>query len=245
MILMTGLLISLGYFLQNIRSNYKRMRLASNNRIRSEEQKKILEHTSEDLHDDLGNKITRISVLTDVLERKLEKGDIEKRKLINQIRENAQALYIGTKDIIWSLTPGTDNLFDLLEKCRLTGVHLFADTEIEFETKGISPSFSDVPLPFPVIRNLSMVVKEAFTNILRHSGASKAMMRVQFVSQHTFQIEITDNGRGQDTPLNISGHGVLNMHTRMDRIGGTITVGNGTDGGFKIVLSIKIPLKEG
>ena len=244
-ILLVGFLIFLGFLFEFIRVKLKQKQLVINEKIRLDEQKKILERTSEDLHDDLGNKITRITVLTDVLQRKVSPDDIEKTKLINQIRDNAEALYVSTKDILWSLTPGRDNLFDTLEKSRITGAQLFEDTGIDFEARGIENSLKPVQVPLAISRNLNMILKEAFTNILRHSGASKAIMDIKYSNDRILNIEIRDNGIGLDSMTQNGGNGLTNMHKRMDRIGGFLHTFNQETGGFTVKMHIKIPLNEG
>ncbi|MBK8504073.1 MAG: hypothetical protein IPL46_18820 [Saprospiraceae bacterium] len=242
--LLVVLFISLGFLLQYGRLFLKRKRLATHQKIRWDEQRKILERTSEDLHDDLGNKITRITVLTDVLRRKVGKDDLEKTKLLDQITENAQALYLGTKDIIWSLTPGKDKLFDTLEKCQLMGIQLFEGSDIEFEVKDIVEGYTKVTVPLTIARNLSMIIKEAFANIIRHSGATKATMSADFSSGNVLKIEIADNGKGLDSLAKLSGNGLQNMDKRMERIGGSIIRNNVNSGGFTILLTVKIPRKS-
>ncbi|HZJ20204.1 MAG TPA: triple tyrosine motif-containing protein [Pricia sp.] len=244
-IFLAMLLVSGGFLLHYGRISFKKKRLAYNQKIRLEEQQSVMQRTSEDLHDDLGNKITRITVLADVLQRKLDQNDIEKTKLVDQIKENAQAFYLGTKDIIWSLTPGNDSLFDLLEKCKLTGTQLFADTNIEFVPKGTVKSLTAVKLPLAIGRNLNMIVKEAFTNILRHSGANKAVMKVNYSAEQGLGIAIVDNGKGITNIEDNRGNGLNNMYKRIERIGGTLNVLNTPDGGLMIRLNVKIPQNEG
>lgn len=244
-IFLAMLLVSGGFLLHYGRISFKKKRLAYNQKIRLEEQQSVMQRTSEDLHDDLGNKITRITVLADVLQRKLDQNDIEKTKLVDQIKENAQAFYLGTKDIIWSLTPGNDSLFDLLEKCKLKGTQLFADTNIEFVPKGTVKSLTAVKLPLAIGRNLNMIVKEAFTNILRHSRANKAVMEVNYSAEQGLGIAIVDNGKGITNIEDNRGNGLNNMYKRIERIGGTLSVLNTPDGGLMIRLNVKIPQNEG
>ncbi len=244
-ILAGGMLVLIGFLLHYGRIYAKEKQLAFNQKIRLEEQKIIMERTSEDLHDDLGNKITRITVLTDLLQRKMDPANLENLKLIHQIRENAQALYLGTKDIIWSLTPGNDNLYDSLEKCALAGTQLFEDTPIEFEVKGMTKSLGKIGVPVTVSRNLSLIIKETFSNILRHSEADRAIMQINYSRDNGLKIEISDNGKGVQTVGDTVGYGLVNMHKRMERIGGDLKTFNNADGGFSILLTIKIPPNGG
>ncbi len=96
------LLILMGALIQKYRMVLRSRQHQLIEETRRQEQVKIQQRTSEDLHDDLGNKITRLSLLTDILQTKLE-GHTDQHKLVSQIRENIQGLYLGTKDIIWAL----------------------------------------------------------------------------------------------------------------------------------------------
>jgi signal transduction histidine kinase len=244
-IVLVAVLLLLGVAIEFFRSRMKHRRLRLNRQIRLDEQQQILERTSEDLHDDLGNKITRITVLTEVLQRKIGGTDTEKSKLVRQIRENAESLYLSTRDILWTLTPGQDTLFDILEKCRGMGAQLFADTEVDFRVEGITQDMKAIQVPLSIARNLNMIVKEAFTNILKHARADRAILSAGFTGNRTLLLVIGDNGVGYIQDGEYSGNGLKNMRKRIDRVGGTINFTNGKDGGFRVSLQIKIPHNEG
>ena len=69
--------------------------------LRKEEQSRIRERTAEDFHDEVGNKLTRINVLTSVLQSKIEKPNPDAERIIQQIQDNSLQLYAGTRDILW------------------------------------------------------------------------------------------------------------------------------------------------
>ena len=235
-------LIGSGVLIQHGRNQLKAKRAATIDKIRKEEQQKIQERTSEDLHDDLGNKITRISVLADILQNKIDKEDTEKKKLVTQIKENARLIYLGTKDIIWSLTPGNDNLYDVLERCRVFGVHLFEDTNIEFVTEGLHEQLKEIKIPLAVSRNLVMIIQEALNNILKHSDASKALFSIACEKKSDLFVIISDNGRGMNNA--VAGNGLGNIQKRLSRIGGSIIM-NTNKPGLELKISLKIPQMEG
>src|SRR5690606_35359085 len=66
--------------------------------IKLEEQTKIRKQTAEDFHDDIGNKLTRINVLAEILEKRIAPQHQEQKELVRLIQENAHTLYTGTKD---------------------------------------------------------------------------------------------------------------------------------------------------
>ena len=239
------MLIVTGILIQYSRTRLKMKREVAISKIKLEEQLKIQERTSEDLHDDLGNKITRISVLTDVLSNKIDKDDLEKRKLIEQIKENAQALYLGTKDIIWSLTPGNDSLYDVLERCQSFGMYLFEETTIEFKMEGQRDTFREIKIPLQINRNLVLIVKEALNNVLKHSGATHAVFKIELIANNELLIAITDDGKGISDGAQRRGNGLANIEKRASRIGGNFTMDRLHPSGTTLQVSFKIPPKEG
>jgi len=239
------LLIGAGVLAQYARTKIKANRAEAIRRLRLEEQQRIQQRTSEDLHDDLGNKISRITVLADVLDRKMIADDDEKRRLVKQIKENAQSLYLGTKDIIWSLTPGNDNLYDVLERCYNFGMNLFEDTDIEFKMEGQDDSFKNISLPVNINRNMVMIVKEALNNILKHSKAGVAIIKVKLEEHRLFTIVIADDGEGINRTAPKQGNGLGNIEKRVQRIGGSFGIGPNQSKGTALTTTFKIPPNEG
>ncbi len=175
----------------------------------------------------------------------MNKDDDERRKLVGQIKENAQSLYLGTKDIIWSLTPGNDNLYDVLERCEVFGANLFEDTDIEFNMAGQDEKFKQIKLPVNINRNMVMIVKEALNNILKHSCAAHAIIRVRMDDDRSFFVVIVDDGRGLDMEVATPGNGLANIEKRTERIGGSFKIARNYPQGTVITTSFKIPLNGG
>lgn len=68
------------------------------------------------------------------------------------------------------------------------------------------------------------VVREALTNVRRHSGSSICRVRMAFAAR-PFLIEISDEGRGLDSPrLGGYGYGLVGMRERAAGIGGRLEV---------------------
>jgi ligand-binding sensor domain-containing protein/signal transduction histidine kinase len=243
-------LLLIGALIQQYRIVLKERQLRLVDEVRKQEQIKIQERTSEDLHDDLGNKITRLSLLTDILQTKMH-PDEDQKKLMSQIRENIQGLYMGTKDIIWALAPNHNSLADALQRINNFGSDLFQDSVIQFRAGTIDPSFKALKPPFEFSRNLIMISKEALHNILKHSEARNASFECTYpTSAHddpgTIRIEIKDDGIGLNQfEVNRQGNGLDNMRKRIERIGGTIQFQANIPCGTRILLEAKIPQSVG
>ncbi|WP_175404079.1 two-component regulator propeller domain-containing protein [Mucilaginibacter sp. PPCGB 2223] len=209
-------------------------------RIKREEKQKIRQQTAEDFHDDLGNKLTRITVLSDILTAKLDTGATEQKKLVGQIKQNAEALYNGTKDILWALDPKSDNLYEILTHIRLFGIEFFHDTSIVFEVDEIDVAFSRIKLPLEYCRNMTMIFKELLNNILKHAGATHVHLTISDIKNNEMNILLTDNGKGFDTDGITPGNGINNIKNRAARIGGGIIIESDKSSGTTVILKLKL-----
>ncbi len=235
--------IALGVAIQYIAAYRKRARLAMIEALRREEQAKVRQRTAEDFHDEVGNKLTRINVLTNVLRSKVSVAAPDATRIIDQIQDNASQLYSGTRDILWSLQPSNDTLYQVLQRIRDFGRDLFGDTEISFDMRGIDPAWKELRLPMDLSRNLIMIFKEALNNSLKYAMADKVQIDVSSVAGNLI-LTLKDDGKGFDPEHITRGQGLVNMKTRAGRLGGTIQIDTACGKGTSIQLTIKLPSKK-
>lgn len=100
----------------------------------------------------------------------------------------------------------------------------------------------DLELPPDTEREVYYVLREALTNVTRHSHASK--VTIQLIQKNgTLEGSLTDNGVGfsQDRVKNASGFGLSGMEQRIKEVGGELLVksspGHGTNLSFAISLT--------
>jgi ligand-binding sensor domain-containing protein/signal transduction histidine kinase len=238
-------LVLTGVIIQALRTLRKQKRARLLNSIRKEEQDKVRQRTAEDFHDEMGNKLTRINILTDILKSKMGGNHTELSHLADQIKENSIQLYSGTRDIIWSLNPASDNLYEILQRIRDFGSELFDETEVSFAFQGLEESYRDIKLPIDYSRNLIMIFKEALTNALRHAACTQVTLEVKRVPDEQLSIRLSDDGSGFKEQLMQKGHGIANMNIRATRIGASLKVDTFEQQGTIIELRFKIPPNEG
>jgi two-component system sensor histidine kinase UhpB len=111
-------------------------------------------------------------------------------------------------------------------------------TEIECELS-IRPE--ELNIPAPVATAVFRILEEALTNIVRHSAATRAEVRLR-QQENELLLEVRDNGRGirDEELLAQDSHGVIGMKERADLLGGSLTI-NGIHGRGTIVVA-RIPL---
>jgi signal transduction histidine kinase len=86
----------------------------------------------------------------------------------------------------------------------------------------ISSNGTEDMLPPPQREVVYQVVREALTNVRKHSGSSICRVRLAF-SANPFLIEIADEGRGIG-PGHAGGYGLVGMRERAAGIGGRLEV---------------------
>ncbi len=153
------------------------------------------------------------------IDEALELGQKSTRELVTDFRcdINAGGLLSALKDIT-----------DLFRKQN--------DIKLEYHNRLV-----DLELPLEYEIQVSNIVREALTNIARHSGASHARLFVDSnFGYYVFTIE--DNGSGASTFTPVEGHyGMRIMRERAQRIGGDIKIDSTDDLGTKVQLFFPEP----
>jgi signal transduction histidine kinase len=91
------------------------------------------------------------------------------------------------------------------------------------------------PLPDSIEAAAYRIVQESITNIVRHSGATRARVEVRAENQ-TLHVSVVDDGRPREADPSTAvgnGHGIAGMRERAESLGGTFTAGR-TAGGFHV-----------
>ncbi len=232
--------ILIGILLQYIATSRKQRRARLMAKLRSEEQAKIRLRTAEDFHDEIGNKLTRINVLTSVLKNKIVLNP-DTERILHQIEDNTGQLYSGTRDILWSLKPTNDSLYEILYRIRDFGTDLFQDTDIEFTFTGKDDKWGNYKMPMDMSRNLIMIFKEALNNCLKYSAAKKVWLEVSYKSKGVLQMVLRDDGKGFDMHTADKGNGINNMHVRASRLKGKLYIDSRFGKGTIINLTFRLP----
>lgn len=240
-ILLVLLMILIGITIQYLLSKRKRRMQEMIRELRAEEQNKVRQRTAEDFHDEVGNRITRISVLAQVLKNKFRPLPEDGERILNKIQENATLLYNGTRDILWALKPENDNLYELLQRLNEVGTELFQDTPVAFYFAGASEKWRAYKLPMDVNRNLMMIFKEAMNNCLKYAESNRVNLIASVSEDQLFTLLLEDNGKGFDPSSDGRGQGLNNMMRRAGRIGGRLSIeGHSESGGAAICLELPL-----
>jgi len=191
-----------------------------------------------DLHDQLGANLTQVALLGEMAEDDRELPD-EVAAHAQQICQTARDTTRALDEIVWTVNPSNDTLDGLLnyvckyaqEYLALAGLKYRLETPKELPATPISPELR---------HNVFLAAKEAVNNVVKHSGADSAWLRLK-VSPDRFVLEIEDNGKGLTAADQNKGrNGLRNMRKRMEDVGGEFEFAVGENGGTRITLKAPI-----
>jgi signal transduction histidine kinase len=189
-----------------------------------------------DLHDDTGQNLTNALVN---LELALGEEGTPKdmRKHIESASSSISKVVKQLHDLSASLHPPVLDDLGLIEAMRTLVRRMNADHSIEFTlvTNGVEGELSG-----ETKINLYRIVQEALNNIVKHSGASEAVVRFSR-SGEGINLLISDNGQGfEEFPDDGKVHlGMVNMRERAEQIGGTFELPHCERG---VIISVRLPL---
>jgi signal transduction histidine kinase len=172
-----------------------------------------------DLHDDLGATLTQIRFLSAIESRDSQLPE-STRDRMGQVSEKSRDLVTSLDEIVWAVNPANDSLPNVANYLCHFAEEFFRSTPIRcrLDVDDLLPA---VPLTSEVRHNLYLAVREAMNNVLKHSEASEAWLRIHFHPPDKFSLVIEDNGHGfsqaNDAP---QGDGLGNMRQRLEKIGG-------------------------
>jgi signal transduction histidine kinase len=132
---------------------------------------------SQDMHDDVGASLTRISILSDLAKSKTEISG-EAKQWLGQISETSREVTQEMSQIIWALNPKNDTLEGLVAYIRRFVNEYLEPTELTC-TFDFPREISVRALSVEVRRNIYLVVREAMHNIVKHSGASQVWISMK------------------------------------------------------------------
>jgi len=184
------------------------------------------ERIARDLHDVLGHTLSVITLKSELAGKLIDRDPERAGKEMREVEEiSRQAL---------------SDVRDAIRGYRSRGlVAELALAKSTLETAGLivqCDAATTVKLPAVQESVLSLAVREAVTNVVRHAQARTCRMRLE-QQNGSCRLEIQDDGLGSS---NGEGNGLRGMRERVEMLGGTLH--RSTEAGT--TLTIMLPLKE-
>jgi two-component system, NarL family, sensor histidine kinase DesK len=182
---------------------------------------------SRDLHDLLGHNLSLIALKSQVARKLLARDTAAVEREVRDIEsvartslQEARAAVRGLRNA--SLRSELDAARDALQA---------AGIEFAVRSEGPPPAGLEAPLAF--------VVREATTNVIRHSRAHRCEIAVRRTGE-SVEVEISDDGVGPPAPA-CESSGLRGLGERLAEVGGTLDAGAAPGGGFRVLA--RVPLR--
>jgi len=178
-----------------------------------------------DLHDDLGAKLLTIVHTS------------ESERISTLAREALEEMRLSVR----GLTGKPVRLADALADWRAETVSRLGQANIEADWRGPADEIDHL-LPARAYVQTTRILREAVSNIIKHSGASHCKVRSS-VGERDFGLLVQDNGKG--IPMELDGkldrgHGMSSMKHRAKQLQGQCLVESGP--GYGTVIRLTLPL---
>ena len=198
-----------------------------------------------DLHDDVGTLLSQIALQSGLLQEGLADAASQRQQL-GEITEASRSAVRQLNDVVWSLDAHNDHLPDLLDRMRDYAYEVLGLAGLE-ATFDFPSELPDQRLSVLLRRNLYLIYKESLHNVLKHApGATAVAVSLRYVAGSLPQLvlEVRDNGPNTSPttagPGRRSGHGLRNMATRAEAMGGAATAGPVAGGGFRVQVAVPL-----
>lgn len=190
-----------------------------------------------DMHDQIGSRLTQISLLGELARREAGSPETLSRQL-DKITAESREVAKSLDEIVWTVKPSNDTL-------DRTAAYIVHYTEEFFESTPMRCRL-DVPTTMPAHmlsaerrHDLFLAFKEALNNVAKHARATEVFVRLAVVPDG-IELTIRDNGRGFAT-AGAAGNGLPNMRKRIAALGGRFELssqpGQGTSLTFHVPMA--------
>jgi signal transduction histidine kinase len=195
-----------------------------------EMKEQTLNYIGQELHDDLGQKLSVVRLRQNQLLNKLSNGEKEELNELNELLgeciqdvRNLSKTLITEQIIHFGLIESIEREINRIKKLRLL--------TIEFVTQkhdiDITPKHGLI---------LFRIIQESINNILKHSRAKNLVITLED-DHDTLQITIIDNGKGFNTDSMNDGSGLKNMELRAKLIHAEFSIQSKLEEGTKTTIT--------
>ncbi|HAL72292.1 MAG TPA: histidine kinase, partial [Verrucomicrobiales bacterium] len=188
------------------------------------------------LHDALAARLTHISLVSGLAENDPQRAS--SRESFQRISGMARELVAALYQTVWTVNPEHDHLEALVNYLSQLTQNLSESARIRCRIHScVVPD--QRPVTSEVRHNITLAVKEALHNAVKHSNGTEIVVRIEF-NEPCLKICITDNGQGFDAGHAVLGNGLKNMRRRMESIGGSVAIQSSSGGGTIVCFEVRI-----
>jgi signal transduction histidine kinase/sugar lactone lactonase YvrE len=232
-VLCAAAIIVMGWAVYQLRLRQIRYRFA----IILEERARL----AREIHDTLAQGFVGISSQLDAVAMCLPDETSSARKYLDMARRMARHSLTEARRAVMDLRAAALEGQDLAAALE-SGTRMWtagSGVELNVDVSGDRPA-----LPQEVEQHLLRIAQEAVTNVLKHAGASRIVIKLHTEARKLY-LRIVDNGRGFDQQgvfSSLGGHfGLIGMRERAERLGGELRLASQPGGGTEVEVTVPLP----
>jgi PAS domain S-box-containing protein len=207
---------------------------------RFRELERVRRRIATDLHDDIGSSLTKISLLSEVINQRAGTDEGPITKPLAMIAGTSRELVDSMSDIVWAINPQKDYLSDLTGRMHRFAADMLTAGNIKFTWR--APELEkDISVGANVRREIFLTFKECINNMVKHSQCSEAHLEVR-INSDSLEVYLRDNGKGFDNSHETDGHGLLSIKERAAALGGDLNIES--QSGKGAIIRLKVPLDQ-
>jgi two-component system sensor histidine kinase DesK len=180
---------------------------------------------SRDLHDLLGHSLTVIRAKSELASRIAEDDPSRAGREMAEVEAVARQALSEVRDAVGGYRRPTLGAEVANARAALAAAGIDAEVAADGLTIG-----SDLD------ETLGWVLREAVTNVVRHSGAQRCVVEA-VADDSGVRLEVVDDGLGRAAAVNL-GHGLTGARERLAAVGGTLELANTPGRGFSVLARV-------
>ena len=200
------------------------------------ELERVRKRIASDLHDEIGSSLTQISLLSEVVQQRIDGEDLTVTAPLATIATSSRELVDSMSDIVWAINPKKDHLSDLVQRMRGLASEVFTACDVKFRFQAPAANHN-LPLGANLRREVFLTYKESINNIVKHSCCTEADVELRLDADRLV-LKVSDNGKGFEAAQESEGHGLISMRDRAQQMGGTLEMMSAAGQGTTIVLQV-------
>ncbi|MCF7676404.1 MAG: histidine kinase, partial [Akkermansiaceae bacterium] len=191
-----------------------------------------------DLHDDLGARLTELSLLGSLGVRPAIPL-AQAQDYLGEVAAKSREMVAALDEIVWAVNPMNDLMPSITSYLCHYAQRFFESTPV-FCRLDVTTGLADLTLNSEQRHGLLLALKEALNNVARHSAATEIWLRI-FVCRGMLHIVVDDNGQGlPGTAPTAGANGLENMRLRLAGMGGTCHVRSAPGQGTRVEFSLPL-----
>ena len=207
-----------------------------------ETREKTKERIARDLHDDVSTTLSSMSLYLETAKSKIKSNPETAFPVLEKLQALASQAKDSMEEVVWSLSPKNDTLFNLINRMKDTAAELCLENGIQFETNPETIE-RDFVITETARKNIYLIFKEVVSNSLKHSGAAKISLFTG-IENGIFYLLIKDDGSGTDltgkTEKPKGGNGLLNIRKRAEELNANLKMISQLNEGMSVEIRIGI-----